>query len=145
LPTPTPLASTLIDVGRAGRRLAELGAAEGAAGNLSVYVGPDAAAPPEFSRTEQLELPAEVPDLAGGWLVVTGSGRRLRDLADDPGADLGCIRVDAGGRTARLFTAPQRRSRGSPASSAPTSWCTRTRSAPRGRLTRPWSTRSRGT
>jgi len=109
LPTPTPIASTLIDVGRAGRRLAELGAAEGAAGNLSVYVGPDAAAPPEFSRTEQLELPAEVPDLAGGWLVVTGSGRRLRDLADDPGADLGCIRVDAGGRTARLFTAPQRR------------------------------------
>jgi len=109
LPTPTPIASTLTDVGRAGRRLAELGAAEGAAGNLSVYVGRAAAPPAEFSVTERLELPSPIPELAGGWLVVTGSGRRLRDVADDPGSNLGCVLVDEGGRTARLFTTPRRR------------------------------------
>ncbi len=109
MPSQHTIASTLTDLGRAGRFLAQLGAAEGAAGNLSVYVGHDATPPPEFASAEPFELPVPVPRLAGGWLVVTGSGQRLRNVADDPGASLGCVAIDDGGRTALLLTTPRRR------------------------------------
>lgn len=109
MPTQHSIASTLDDLGHAGRFLAQLGAAEGAAGNLSVFVGGGATPPPEFSAAERLELPAPIPQLAGGCLVVTGSGQRLRDIARDPGASLGCLVVDDGGRTAHLLTTPRRR------------------------------------
>jgi rhamnulose-1-phosphate aldolase len=52
-----------------------------------------------------LELPIPVPDLAGATLLVTGSGRRLREIADAPIANLAAILVEDGGKTGRMFTA----------------------------------------
>jgi len=54
-----------------------------------------------------LELPYPVPDLAGMMLVVTGSGRRLRDVADAPLANVACVLVEADGRRGKVFTSPQ--------------------------------------
>jgi len=47
-----------------------------------------------------------VPELAGMTLVITGSGRRLRDILQEPTANLGCLVVDKGGRTGQLYTRP---------------------------------------
>lgn len=41
-------------------------------------------------------------------LLVTGSGRRLRQIKADPLAAVGALRIDDGGTTATLHTAPQR-------------------------------------
>jgi rhamnulose-1-phosphate aldolase len=53
-----------------------------------------------------IELPVPAPDLAGATLIVSGSGRRLRDIFEAPTANLACIFVEPGGRTGRMFTAP---------------------------------------
>ena len=44
------------------------------------------------------------PDLAGATILVTGSGRRLRDVADAPTQNLAAIIVEDGGKTGRMFT-----------------------------------------
>jgi rhamnulose-1-phosphate aldolase len=49
-----------------------------------------------------------VPELARAAFLVTGSGRRLREISDDPYGNLGCLVVDDGGQTARLYTSPRR-------------------------------------
>jgi rhamnulose-1-phosphate aldolase len=54
-----------------------------------------------------VELPVPAPELAGATLIVTGSGRRLRDIEQAPTANLACILVEAGGRTGKMFTAPE--------------------------------------
>jgi rhamnulose-1-phosphate aldolase len=40
-------------------------------------------------------------------LMVTGSGRRLREVAENPLANVACVLVESGGRKARLFTSAQ--------------------------------------
>src|SRR5512142_625718 len=77
-------------IGEAGRRLSEIEASEGAAGNISVYVGWPIDVRRRFSNVETIELPEAAPELAGGMFIVTGSGRRLREIIDDPAANLGC-------------------------------------------------------
>ena len=37
-----------------------------------------------------------------------GAPYRLREIIDDPAANLGCVAVDEGGRTGRLFTSPRK-------------------------------------
>jgi rhamnulose-1-phosphate aldolase len=51
-------------------------------------------------------LPA--PALAGAHIIVSGSGRRLRDIHVDPAANLGVVAIDANGRTGQLYTSPRR-------------------------------------
>jgi len=46
---------------------------------------------------ETLDLPQAVPDLAGATFLITGSGRRLREVIQDPAANLGCLVIDEGG------------------------------------------------
>ncbi|HEY3281951.1 MAG TPA: class II aldolase/adducin family protein [Armatimonadota bacterium] len=107
--TPYPGVQELLTlIGQAGRRLAEIDASEGAAGNISVYAAWPLEARAEFPVEETLALPEPVPELAGGALLVTGSGRRLREIADDPEANLGLVRVQAGGATAALHTSSRR-------------------------------------
>jgi rhamnulose-1-phosphate aldolase len=106
---PYPGASDLMSViGQAGRRLAEIDASEGAAGNISVYAAWPLEAAAAFPNVETIDLPEPAPELAGGALLVTGSGRRLREIADDPEANLGLVTVDPGGRTGQLRTSPRR-------------------------------------
>ena len=95
-------------VGEAGQRLSQIDASEGAAGNISVYLGWPVEPGSDFPHEEAIAFPAAVPALAGGSLLVTGSGRRLREILCDPPANLGLVRVGEGGRTGRLFTSPRR-------------------------------------
>ncbi len=95
-------------IGESGRRLSEIGASEGAAGNISVFLGWSMEARRRFHSVEIIELPIAVPELARGCLLVTGSGRRLREAIQNPAANLGFVSIDEGGRTGRLHTSPLR-------------------------------------
>lgn len=98
----------LVTIGEAGQRLSSLNASEGAAGNISVYIGWPLEMRRRFPLVEQLDLPLPAPELAGKIVIVTGSGRRLRDIRADPAANLGVVAIDADGRTGRLYTSPRR-------------------------------------
>ena len=97
-----------IAIGEAGLRLSEIESTEGAAGNISVYLGWPVEVRRKFPEVETIQLPLEVPELAGGTLLVSGSGRRLREIILDPAANLGALVVEPGGKTGRLYTAPGR-------------------------------------
>jgi rhamnulose-1-phosphate aldolase len=96
-------------MGEAGKRLSEIEASEGAAGNISVCARWPLDLRKRFPLMEEMELPQVVPELAGAVFLASGSGRRLREILDDPVANIGCILVDEGGRTGKLFTAGPRR------------------------------------
>jgi rhamnulose-1-phosphate aldolase len=98
----------LHSIGEAGFHLAEIEASEGAAGNISVYVGWPLDPRRRFPLVETIDLPIPVPELEGALFIVTGSGRRLREVIQDPAANLGCLQVDPGGLTGQLYTSPRR-------------------------------------
>ena len=96
-------------MGEAGRHLAEIEASEGAAGNISVCLRWAIEPRTRFPVMTEIELPQPVPELAGDTFLVTGSGRRLREIIDEPTASIACIVVDEGGQTGRMYTSHQRR------------------------------------
>ena len=98
----------LVLIGEAGQRLSDIDASEGAAGNISVYAGWPIDPRRRFPLFETLALPVPVPELAGATFLVTGSGRRLREVVQDPAANLGCLVIDQGGQLGRLYTSPRR-------------------------------------
>ena len=98
----------LTSIGEAGHRLSEIEASEGAAGNISVYIGWPIEVRRRFPNMETIKLPLEAPDLAGATFLVSGSGRRLREIIDDPYANLGCIVVNPDGKSASLYSSPRR-------------------------------------
>lgn len=107
---PYPELDDLLDmVGQAGYHLAEIEASEGAAGNISVCMTWPLEPRTRFPVEETLELPQVVPELAGVSFIVSGSGRRLRELMDEPTAHLACLVVNEGGKTARMYTSYHRR------------------------------------
>jgi rhamnulose-1-phosphate aldolase len=103
---PSQLDDLLRQMGEAGKRLSEIGAAEGAAGNLSICLRDRLDFADYFPRSRQIELSIPVPALAGATLLVTGSGCRLREIREAPAANLASIVVEAGGQTGQMFTAP---------------------------------------
>lgn len=92
-------------MGDAGQRMAEMGASEGAAGNISVFVRDLPDLDPAFVSQGELDLPVAVPNLAGGWLVITATGRRLGDITRYPERTVGVLRVCDGGVRAALYAA----------------------------------------
>lgn len=98
----------LTNVGAAGTRISEIDAGEAGAGNISVFIGWDIELRRRFPDQTEIELPIPAPSLAGKALLVTGSGRRLRQIAVDPLASIGAVRVHDGGETATLHTSPRR-------------------------------------
>jgi rhamnulose-1-phosphate aldolase len=98
------LNSLLNQLGQVGKRLSDIGAAEGAAGNLSICFREPLDVTVLFPKMQIIELPVPAPDLAGATLIVTGSGRRLRDIIDAPTSNLACIVVEPDGRTGKMFT-----------------------------------------
>lgn len=104
--TTSELDRLLSQLGEVGKRLSDIGAAEGAAGNLSVCLRESLDVTPYFPCAEPIELPVTVPELEGATLLVTGSGRRLRQIVEAPTANLACIIVQEGGQTGRMFTTP---------------------------------------
>jgi rhamnulose-1-phosphate aldolase len=100
------LAYLLNEMGEVGKRLSEIGAAEGAAGNISLCVRQPLNVTDFFSEITLIDLPVPAPDLAGANLLVTGSGRRLREIGEAPSANLACIVVLDGGLQGMMFTSP---------------------------------------
>ncbi len=98
----------LIAVGEAGQRVSGIDASEGAAGNISLYLGWPIEVRRQFPLAEPIDLPQPVPALAGNLVLVTGSGRRLRDIHTDPAANLSVVAIAADGQTAQLYTSPRR-------------------------------------
>ena len=106
LSTPLELKQLLVQMGQVGKHLFDLRAAEGAAGNLSVCFREDLDVSNIFPEVQTIELPVPAPDLAGAMVIVSGAGRRLRDILESPAANLACIAVEPGGQTGRMFTSP---------------------------------------
>ncbi|MBI5961897.1 MAG: class II aldolase/adducin family protein [Chloroflexi bacterium] len=96
-------------MGESGRHLAEMEASEGAAGNISVCLRWNIEPRTRFPVEDEIKLPRPVPELAGAMFLVTGSGRRLREIKDEPTANIACIVVNEGGETGRLYTSYHRR------------------------------------
>ncbi len=96
-------------MGAAGKRLSELEASEGAAGNISICLRWPIELRTRFPLIEEIELPEPVPELAGVTFLVSGSGRRLREIIDEPVASIGCVVVNESGQTGKLFTSYLRR------------------------------------
>jgi rhamnulose-1-phosphate aldolase len=96
-------------IGEAGRRVADIEASEGAAGNISVCMRWALEPRTRFPVVGELELPQAVPELRGACLLVSGSGRRLREIIDDPTANVACLVVGEEGRTCRMYTSHHRR------------------------------------
>ncbi len=97
----------LNEMGEVGKRLSEIGASEGAAGNISICVRQPLNVTELFPEITMIDLPLPAPELAGASLIVTGSGRRLREIADAPAANLACIVVLDGGLQGMMFTSPK--------------------------------------
>ena len=96
----------LKEMGEVGKHLSEIGASEGAAGNISICVRESLEVRELFPQMTLIDLPTPAPDLAGATLIVTGSGRRLREVADNPAANLAVLIIDPGGKIGKLFTSP---------------------------------------
>lgn len=109
--TPYPKIDDLLKMmGEVGRRLSEIEASEGAAGNVSICVRWQVDLS-RFPLVGAVELTQPVPELMGTTFLVSGSGCRLREILDEPEANVGCIVVDEGGRTGKLYTSHSRRFR----------------------------------
>lgn len=102
------LGEILDSMGEAGARISEIDAAEAGAGNISVYLGWDTEVRRRFPLQEEIELPLPAPHLVGGTLLVTGSGRRLRQIIADPESCVAAVKVHDGGTHATMFTSPKR-------------------------------------
>jgi rhamnulose-1-phosphate aldolase len=110
LQEPYPELNDLLEMmGEAGHHLADIEASEGAAGNISVCLRWQVEPRNIFPVEDEIKLPQSVPELAGVTFLVTGSGRRLREIIDDPTANIACIVVNARGETGRLYTSYHRR------------------------------------
>ncbi len=108
--SPYPELDELMEMmGEAGLRISEINASEGAAGNLSMFFAWTADPRRKFPIVQTIELPVSVPHLAGGAMLMSGSGRRLREIYDEPAAHLGFVVIEEGGQTARLYTSPAKR------------------------------------
>lgn len=98
----------LASMGAAGARINEIDASEAGAGNISAFIGWDLEVRRAFPVAEDVDLPWFCPALAGHIVLVTGSGRRLRQIIDDPLANIGALRIHDGGTKGTLFTSPRR-------------------------------------
>ena len=103
--TPANLIDLFSEMGETGERMTAIGGLEASAGNLSVFVpllDPPGA---PFLNQGEIMLPAAAPELAGGWIIVSGAGCRLRDMARRPAATLCLLNILPGGEQAIMFAA----------------------------------------
>jgi len=97
------LSDLFSQIGDVGKRISDLDAAEGAAGNISVCVRGGMEHLVSFVGEDIIHLPLPVPELAGTYMIVTGSGCRLRDIVDAPSANLALVFIDDHGQTGKMF------------------------------------------
>jgi rhamnulose-1-phosphate aldolase len=107
---PYPELDDLLEmIGEAGQHLAGIEASEGAAGNISVCLRWPIELRTRFPLMNDFELPQPVPELAGSTFLVSGSGRRLREIINEPTANIACIVVNKDGHSGKIFTSYNRR------------------------------------
>lgn len=95
------ITDVLADMGAAGQRLDAMHAVEAGAGNLSVALRDVDGLDELFPNAEPgAPLPLAVPELAGYTILVTGSGCRLRDVAQQPTRTVSAFIIDPDGTTA---------------------------------------------
>ena len=95
IPEPFPeLQEILTAIGEAGQRLSDIDASEGAAGNISVFIGWPMEVRRLFPLATEIDLPVRVPHLVGRLFFITGSGRRLRDILSEPTVNLAAIVIN---------------------------------------------------
>ncbi len=92
-------------MGQAGKHLAEIEASEAAAGNISICLRWSVDPSSLFPVLSEIDLPQSVPELAGATFLVSGSGRRLWEISDDPTAHIACVVVNQDGKMGALYTA----------------------------------------
>ncbi|GAA1469276.1 rhamnulose-1-phosphate aldolase [Microbacterium thalassium] len=98
----------LANMGAGGSRICEIDASEAGAGNISICLEDLPGVHKVFPLSERIDLPLPAPALAGRTLLVTGSGRRLRQIAADPVAAIGAVIVEDDGQHAELLSSPRR-------------------------------------
>lgn len=98
----------LATIGEAGQRVSGIEASEGAAGNISIFIGWPIEVRRRFPQEAEFQLPQPAPALAGKLVIVTGSGRRLRDIHHDPTANLAAVAIGDDGESGRIYTSPHR-------------------------------------
>lgn len=109
LTPPYPALDDLLQMmGQAGRHLSDIGACEGGAGNISICLRWPVELHFHFPVMSEIVLPQPVPEMEGATFLVSGSGRRLREIIDDPTANIACITVNKGGKTGTLYAAENR-------------------------------------
>jgi rhamnulose-1-phosphate aldolase len=109
LESPYPeLEDLLAMMGEAGSHLAAIGACEGAAGNISICLRWPIDPRRLFPVISPIDLPQPAPELAGATILVSGSGRRLREIKDNPLANVACIVINDDGTSGSLYTSPHR-------------------------------------
>ena len=92
LQAPYPALDDLLKMmGEAGKRLSDIEASEGSAGNISIFLHWPIELSTHFPLVENFDLPQPVPELSGATFLVSGSGSRLREIIDEPIASIGCI------------------------------------------------------
>ncbi|HPC06557.1 MAG TPA: class II aldolase/adducin family protein [Anaerolineaceae bacterium] len=99
----------VLDMGRAGQQVTDLGAAEGAAGNISVFTRHLEDVPESYQETGTISLPTPALALTGGWVVITGTGKRLRDITVHPEKTVTLVQVLADGLHGKVFSASELR------------------------------------
>lgn len=97
------MADLIAEIGAVGVRMTEIDAAEGAAGNVSVFLRDLDQLPEYASERRVIDLPLAAPALGGGWLLVTGAGRRLRDVTTSPATTICWLHVHEPGQQATMF------------------------------------------
>jgi rhamnulose-1-phosphate aldolase len=110
LEAPYPTLDEFLNMlGEAGLRLDSMHACEGAAGNISICLRWPVDLSLHFPLTSEIELPQAAPELAGATIIVSGSGRRLHEIHNDPPAHLAGVVIHNGGCTATLYSSQRRR------------------------------------
>jgi rhamnulose-1-phosphate aldolase len=101
----TLIQKTMHDMGVVGSMLHKMGAAEGAAGNISCgfKTAPDFST--VFPVQTMVDMPFSAPEMSGFGFLATGSGCRLRDVLDHPTENVGAWVVNPGGLSGTYFTA----------------------------------------
>jgi rhamnulose-1-phosphate aldolase len=105
MPPVRSVSEILEGIGEAGSRVAGFDGAEGAAGNISIFTSYALDLENRFTISEEIELPVPAPSLVGGFVIVTGSGRRLRDIARASESCIGVVQIHADGLTGTLYSA----------------------------------------
>ncbi len=103
----TLIQKTIREMGEVGELLHKMGAAEGAAGNISCGFKQAPNFASEFSQSRVVDMPFAAPEMAGMGFLATGSGCRLRDILRSPHINVGAWVVNPGGLTGTFYYAPE--------------------------------------